>query len=182
MLSFDISFYKELIWIYEVHYYPLHFLLLYNLFKNLTLWAQDMWILRGNTWYCQYMIINKKKMDKKGLQRSKTILITNYLIWGMKKKWILHKSFTMKQFNLQFNISKICHNIINTSIRLALWCITLLNARSTFCAHVWKKKCFHCGTYEARGFSISHVMNKHEHKVKDIMKAIRVLFRDMFFN
>jgi hypothetical protein len=26
-----------------------------------------------------------------------------------------------------------------------------------------------------------HVMNKHEHKVKDIMKAIRMLFRDMFF-
>jgi hypothetical protein len=71
---------------------------------------------------------------------------------------------------------------MNTSTRLALWCMALLNAYSIYCAHVWKNKCFHCGTHEAKGFSISHVMNKHEHKVKDIMKAIRVLFRDMFFN
>lgn len=82
---FDMSFYKEFMWIYEVLYYPLHFLLLYNLFKNLTLWAQDRWILWENIRYCQYMFINKNKMDKKGLKRSKTILITNVFDLGHEK-------------------------------------------------------------------------------------------------
>jgi hypothetical protein len=128
--------------------------------------------------------IHVYQQEQNGQERLKKVKnnINHKCIWfGAWKKWISHKNFTMKQFDLQFNILKICYNIINTSIRLALWCMALLNAHSTFCAHVWKKKSFHYGTYKARGFSILHVMNKHEHKVKDIMKPIRVLFRNMFF-